>query len=392
MIHVHPFPARMAPEIAFKGLLDMSPGDVVLDPMAGSGMVLSVAARKGFRAIGTDMDPLAKLIAQVGARKVSAKAVREELDNLLDVCKRDLNKKKPLAWMDSDRETSEFVDYWFAPKQMKQLRSLSYYLVVAPAIKEKKVLEVIKVALSRLIITKEPKASLARDTAHSRPHRTISENSFDIFSELPRSVEHVLKALAFEPIKVNAKTYLDDSRVLSKVKDSSVDSIITSPPYLNAIDYMRGHKFSLVWLGYRISDLRSIRAESIGSERAPEIGTKKEFTLVSKELNLETLPARQMKMLERYFYDLCAQTKQSFRVLKTGKYASYVIGNSEIRGTSVLNNELLKHAAFMAGFVFHGEEEREIPTNKRYLPFSSKGKGSLSKRMKTEHIISFVKR
>src|SRR3712207_7608036 len=45
---------------------------------------------------------------------------------------------------------------------------------------------------------------------------------------------------------------------------------ITSPPYLNAIDYLRGHRLSLVWLGYRIGDLRLTRAVSIGAERRPD--------------------------------------------------------------------------------------------------------------------------
>ena len=38
--------------------------------------------------------------------------------------------------------------------------------------------------------------------------------------------------------------------------ENSVDLIVTSPPYAsNAIDYMRAHKFSLVWFGYNIDEL-----------------------------------------------------------------------------------------------------------------------------------------
>ena len=49
--------------------------------------------------------------------------------------------------------------------------------------------------------------------------------------------------------------------------DETVDLIITSPPYAsNAIDYMRAHKFSLVWFGYIIEDLTQKRNEYIGSE------------------------------------------------------------------------------------------------------------------------------
>ena len=33
------------------------------------------------------------------------------------------------------------------------------------------------------------------------------------------------------------------------MQQGSVDLTVTSPPYLNAIDYLRGHKMSLVWMG-----------------------------------------------------------------------------------------------------------------------------------------------
>ena len=49
--------------------------------------------------------------------------------------------------------------------------------------------------------------------------------------------------------------------------DGSVDLIVTSPPYANAIDYMRAHKFSLVWLGQPIANLSHLRGKYIGAER-----------------------------------------------------------------------------------------------------------------------------
>lgn len=65
---VHPFPARMAPEIAFRRLRRLPPGSVILDPMAGSGTVLRHATELGHKAIGFDLDPLAVLMTQVWTR------------------------------------------------------------------------------------------------------------------------------------------------------------------------------------------------------------------------------------------------------------------------------------------------------------------------------------
>ncbi len=43
--------------------------------------------------------------------------------------------------------------------------------------------------------------------------------------------------------------------------------IVTSPPYAsNAIDYMRAHKFSLVWMGFSVDDLGQRRSRTIGGE------------------------------------------------------------------------------------------------------------------------------
>jgi DNA modification methylase len=62
---IHPFPARMAPELALETLNDLAANSVVLDPMSGSGTVIRQAAEMGHRPIGFDMDPLAVLMSQV---------------------------------------------------------------------------------------------------------------------------------------------------------------------------------------------------------------------------------------------------------------------------------------------------------------------------------------
>ena len=51
------------------------------------------------------------------------------------------------------------------------------------------------------------------------------------------------------------------------LRDEVIDLIVTSPPYANAIDYMRAHKFPLVWLGESVVNLTELRARYIGSEK-----------------------------------------------------------------------------------------------------------------------------
>ena len=394
MRHIHPFPARMAPDIALTRIESLGRDKTVLDPMSGSGMVLSQAARSGVSSIGYDLDPLAHLVSRVGATRVSSDLVRKRAFELLDICSKKRKRSAErivLPWLDHDQESRAFVDYWFYRKQKRQLRALSFHLVARPFTSNRRVTDVLKVALSRLIVSKEPKASLARDTAHSRPHKTITTNEFDVFGAFVDSVEHVIHALDASSIKTDTRAYLGDARRMSRVLENSVDAIITSPPYLNAIDYLRGHRLSLIWLGKGMSKLRTIRSRSIGTERAGTDVHSPEFASLVSAIGLEEIPTRQLRMLSRYFDDLTKQLDESARVLKPGASAAYVVGNSTIRGVYIKNNELLKRAAENVGFAISDEQVRDIPDNRRYLPVTVDNSNSLANRMRTEHVLTLTK-
>jgi hypothetical protein len=382
----------MAPEIALDELLTLRGNAIVLDPMSGSGMVLAQAAKLGLQAHGVDLDPLAKLISSVGATPVSVLSVTRALGLLLMRCRADhaAGREVSLVWIDRDPETARFIEFWFARQQQEHLRLLSHHLMVEPVSRNQATLNLLKVAVSRLIVTKEPKASLARDTAHSRPHRWITKNDFDVFGALEDSVRHVLSVLEQTAPIVPAKTYLGDARRLSRIADRSIDSVVTSPPYLNAIDYMRGHKLSLVWWGHNISQLTRIRLSAIGTEKARETSASQGFKRLSKIYGWEDLPAKSQAVLLQYYFDLSAQLIETARVLKPSGKATYVVGDSNVRGIYVPNHQLLISAAKQAGLRLIASNEREIPNHKRYLPTPKSNQGALGGRMRTEHILSFA--
>jgi len=384
MIHIHPFPARMAPEIVINGLTDISSESRILDPMSGSGMVLGAAAKLGLRATGFDIDPLACLISKTTGTKLPEKQVLSASEKLIDASRKFF--PPALPWMDA--ETKKFIDFWFAKKQQEQLHRLSHFLVVNPITHNQSVMNVLKVATSRLIISKNPKASLARDTAHSRPHRTIRENNFDVFESFSESVAHVLRALKPSTIQKSVEVHNGNAKRMQILADDSIDRIITSPPYLNAIDYLRGHRLSLVWLGYNISQLRAIRSSSVGSEATKKLCLK--TTLQSLDEYLPRgLCEKNERLVARYFEDLLGITCEAFRVLKPGSVATYVIGNSQLEGFRIQNDKLLEAAAKQAGFSVLRQREREIPEHKRYLPLMNSNQSSLSKRMRSEYILDF---
>ncbi len=99
--------------------------------------------------------------------------------------------------------------------------------------------------------------------------------------------------------------------------DSSIDLVLTSPPYLNAIDYMRCSKFSLVWMGHNVSALRKIRGESIGAEAsAVEALDINWIRSVVDDLDLQPkLSKRDYAVLARYVWDMGKALAEVSRVL-----------------------------------------------------------------------------
>jgi len=154
---------------------------------------------------------------------------------------------------------------------------------------------------------------------------------------------------------------------------------------------MRGHKFSLIWFGYNVQMLRRVRSIAIGSEASSEANHHKEFAELLSQLGLEGGNSKLRSLLNRYYLDIRSLLEEGRRVLKPGKFASFVIGNSVIRGCHVKNSEILKFAAQKVGFTVQDECVREIPTNKRYLPLNVSDSNSLAGRMRTEHVIDFIR-
>ena len=385
---IHPFPARMAPDIAIDHL-DSIEGEselVVLDPMCGSGTVLAAAADRGHSARGFDVDPLAVLMSSVATRVVDTAQVVAEAER---ICARARASSVDEPRWD-DAETQKFAEYWFAATQRAQLNRLSREL---DDVSDEAVRQALQVALSRIIVTKAPKASLAADTSHSRPHRVATESSYDVYRGFEGSVASLKKLLDQRSTAGQVRVSRGDARALD-LPDASVDLIITSPPYLNSIDYLRGHKMSLIWFGHTIPDLRKIRSNSIGAERALDGEALKQVDdMVSFIENAANDPAKlPLASIVRYAHDLTLFSRELHRVCREGAELVTVIGNSTLRGNYIQNDVLVRQAYEGAGFSLRDRTERELPESKRYLPVrTTNAASSMAKRMRTEVVLTVEK-
>jgi hypothetical protein len=376
---VHPFPARMAPELVQQRLDDFTGHKIVLDPMMGSGSFVIAAARRGHNAIGIDTDPLAHVITRAAAGQYDRARVAERAAEIIDEIERGRR-----ADFCSDPETEEFVNFWFDVDAQKRLS------VLASGIREsnERVQIPLWCAFSRLIITKNEGASRARDVSHSRPHRARDSASFDPVHRFGKSVATVLARAEDGPQKGSVFTMRADTRDLP-IPSGVVNGIMTSPPYLIAIDYLRGHRMSLVWMGYSVSELRDLRGTNIGSERGrpqdPELQD-----VVDRSVSGH-LSDRKIGIINRYVSDLDKTVRELARVLRRRGSVTFVVANSMHSSTSVSAEVIVSELADRTRLRLVRREERMLPTSSRYLPPPSKGQGKLDGRMHTEVILKFVK-
>src|SRR5207249_3721508 len=170
------------------------------------------------------------------------------------------------------------------------------------------------------------------DISHSRPHRVRETGASKPFEQFLQQVQRV--ASACEQVRKiasggSATVRRADARRLP-LSAEVVDLAITSPPYLNAIDYLRGHKFSLVWMGWTIGGLREVRSRNIGSEKGIGSARLKRIDRDALESagDIQELAPRYQAMVTRYVRDLRMMMTELARVLKPGGLAVLVIGDS----------------------------------------------------------------
>ncbi len=278
---IHAYPAKLLRQIpavfcAAKQLSD--PGDVVMDPFAGSGTVLLEAQLAGRRAVGVDSNPLACLISRVKTTpldprhlQLAAKRLRQRVDRLSD-----------------ERGLPDVVNlsYWFTPRTTEQLKRLKSGIdrFQNPAIRDFFLLCLSqtsrKVSLAdprlnvpvRLQRDQYPVGHPLRETSNRGLKMLTKADVPGLFNEAVVANLRRMEGLT----KAGAKGFVDvvegDSRFLRKATshlglEGRVKLALTSPPYVGAQKYVRSSSLSLGWLSLASSkELRLLEELSIGRE------------------------------------------------------------------------------------------------------------------------------
>jgi hypothetical protein len=357
--------------------------------MMGSGTTLVTARIRGYEAVGLDRDPLAVLIASASIGDLDHDAFIAEAATVLAQARRLARRLTPEQCypMDADEETKRFLRKWFDIRARRELTSLISALkrghfATTPFL---------RCAISRMIITKQRGVSRAWDVSHSRPHikyRVAPVSPFDFFLQNVAAIcrHHNFKKRSGLP---QGRVRSGDCRHLP-FESASFDYIITSPPYLNAIDYLRGHKLSLVWFGYSVAHIRLLRSTNVGSECGIQ-DTGWDNTMVRLLSDCDRVSSRLLGMARRYACDLGKTMSEIRRVSKAGARITLVVGDSVVRGVEVHNSRAVEYVARENNLELELREVRPLPAHKRYLPppGSSTTLRQISRRMRNEVVLQF---
>jgi DNA modification methylase len=392
---IHPFAAKFPPQIPRLFIEELTEsGDSVLDPMAGSGTTLVEALLLRREAFGFDIDPLAIRLCTVKTTWLDPEELKTKGAEIIKASSTTALSESSLHRemdMRFDKATREFLDYWFMPRTQIELLSL---ILTIERTTTSPLRDFFELVFSSTIIAKTGGVSLARDLAHSRPHRDLEKKPRGAIAEFQLRFAKVLKKFQNLPQRVKRVFVAERNAKDMPLPTESIDLIVTSPPYANAIDYMRAHKFSLVWFGHTIGDLSALRGRYIGSERLDRdcLGDLPPAVLEGIQA-LGQKDSNKARVLRKYLIEMKNVLSEMNRVLKPGRAAVIVVGPSLMRGVEISTHEYLAQIGGAIGFRVAGIQKRKIDRDRRMLPvsFGRNGDSMIEQRMHEEFVVGLVK-
>lgn len=406
---LHAFAAKSPPQLARYALRYYSkPGELLLDPMAGSGTALVESCILGRNAIGIDIDPLARLIAQAKTTVLEDSDVEKAQRLVMQAAASDW-KTLESDWNSAPTDLQvramppDFPnrDYWFDDDVQTVLSLLSYH--ISDVEMSRDVRNFLWTAFSSLILARTSVAN-ARDIIHSRHHFWRNPRRPDVLVQFNARLHRMRKQIAeYRELckavgdKGKAHVFRGDARLL-ELEDESVEVVFTSPPYVTALDYPRAHFLAIPWMQTVLEiDLKSYLgngARYIGSERgrlADAIAPDTSFSTVKQASSivsqLAEVSERQSKLCHRYFADMFITLGEIQRVLKPRRHAIIVICPSHIRRVNIPTHAIFVEMSHQLGLRLKYQHVRTINERRRVMPYIS----SFGTRMSTEYVLVFQK-
>ncbi len=387
---------------------DAKNGESILDPFAGTGAAPFVAeSYKGMKGTAIELMPVGAFF--IKCRNSFAKLTAKEIINYAEKALQSRDK-----WLSFEPKWSfqhlKITKDAFSPESEKELCQYKTWIQNQKDENYKIFLDFVAFSiLEKFSYTRKDGQYLRWDHRSPRFENKERKSTFDkgqiytFIEALTDKLEKIISDLSAnndlfdEPISQESNTIkILQGSVLEKIdeiENSSIDLVITSPPYCNRYDYTRTYALELAYLGTDEDSIRQLRQTLLTCtvENKPKQFTWLPETLKSSinivyekqkclQLIIRFLEDEAKKgklnnkgiktMVEGYFYDSTVHLAQITQKIKPGGYYVMVNDNVRYNGLEVPVDLLLSEIASCFG----------LKTKKIWvLP---KGKGNSSQQMK----------
>ncbi|MDE0401573.1 MAG: DNA methyltransferase [Candidatus Poribacteria bacterium] len=350
---LHKYPAKFFPELPRWLIKRYSQeNDHILDPFAGSGTTNVEALLSKRNSVGIDVDPFSRFISKVKVTPLGEKELKSSQKTLLEA----ILDYRPSLVAESDLPNFPYRDNWFNKEILLELTYLKNQIAALDT--NNGVKDFFKVCLSSII--------RAVSNADDNCTRTVIRKKLNKLVRPSDALNRFVKALHVKVPKMVAFSQNYPKGIITdfpedmdarniKYKANYFDLAVTSPPYVNAVDYPRTHQLEMYWLGFAQNSLTALKKQNVGTESVSAIHYKVQHEIGVPEAdrvmaNIFESDPRRAFIAFKYLDDMRKNLIEVYKVLREGGRYIIVVGNNRIRGHLFENWKYLMPIAKDIGF------------------------------------------
>jgi len=374
---IYKYPAKFIPQVIAFVLKNLAkPGMKIFDPFAGYGTVGLVSRIYGYDYELWELNPIIEIIHKTATMSPT----KVNIDHLLRRISSSNEEFVP-KWTN--------LHYWF-PDEFLPLLSKVWGFVhsLNENSKERLVLTIPLLKVTKYFSYCDEKIyKLYRSKyAKKKVEELLKLDWKKLFFEMLRKeIEHLLRKLreneSLKPRKVNFRI-LSGIDTLNTSLETDVDILITSPPYLQAQEYIRTTKIELFWLGYSEDYIKSLSRKEIPYRDVPEI---KIFSKSYHEIREQIKEIHLKRLYDRYFHAIL----NIFSSLgeRVREYMCIFVGPAKIRNKPIPIDDIVREHLTAIGWKHVVTFVDKIVSRAMFETKINPASGVNDSRMKTEHLV-----
>lgn len=378
----------MIPQVAERLIAEHGhQGEVLFDPYCGTGTSLLEAKLAAMSAVGTDLNPLARLIARTKTAEHDIAAIEQHL-RCLDAWQID---RMSGAEEPADVPVFANIGYWFAAEVQQQLADIAAFAEAAPKSASDFFRTCFSETVRRCSWAKNSEFKLLRMNEKERSR--FRPDPYSAMSAVSARNLQAVRDLAARQLRTETQIWEFDTVAgvpAEAVPAGSVDLVVTSPPYGDSrttVAYGQFSRLSSQWLG--LDGAAKVDRQLMGGGQGD---MSEPLGVPEADKAVEAVACQDIKRGGEVASFLCDYRRSIENVaatLKSGGVACYVVGNRTVKGVQMPTDDIT--AAFMEQSGLHhiGSVVREIPSKRMpYQTSPSNKAGVRADTMRHEIIVS----